>query len=214
MTERKVGVTDVASGAGVADFRTRERSALGCEQYLVTTREEVAAFRALGATFRTVGVASVDKPLCSLFNRTGSGKLVVIEAAVLETFLLTTSGTTRWTGAYRITTAPTDGTLLTPVAMDTAGTHEALVEFRGAASADATATALTAALVAPYGDKQGNTRSPSEIGQMLYLEQDLLDAITFGPLREGEGVVIAGVESGSTNASFLVKLAWTEYTLP
>jgi len=166
MTERKVGVTDVASGAGVADIRTRERSATGCEQYLIPEIDRVVPFRGMVASFRMPGVATVNRPLMSIFNKTGSGVLLAVATLVGIFEMTTNSSSTRTLGVSRIGTAPTDGTLNTPVEFDTAQTHNANVEVRSAASADGTTTTLTAT-PGTSGYRTYVQKSLSPIGQLV-----------------------------------------------
>lgn len=61
MTERPVGVTDQASGAGVAEVRTRERTVGGntvAEQYVIPIRERVLTAVVLYSILGTVAAAA------------------------------------------------------------------------------------------------------------------------------------------------------------
>jgi len=218
MAERKIGVTDVAPGAGVAEFRTRERS-LGCEQYLIPTHERVPSFRGMASTYRTPGVAVANTPQLCIFNKATSGVLVAVHQLVFDHDRTTNSANQRFYAASRITTAPTDGTLLTPVAMDTVLTHNTLVEIRANGSADGTSGTFTAT-PGTAGWKTQGTRIPATNppGQFIYPDNEILPNIVSERdpvvLTEGQGLLIVEADAGSTSGHVMFGVAFVEYTLP
>jgi hypothetical protein len=213
MTARKVGVPDVAPGAGVAEYRTRE-AALGCEQYLIEEADRVTSYRGMVASFRIVGNSKLtNRALATLFNVTGSGVLVAIHRLVLSPELAGASGSTRTVALSKITTAPTDGALGAPLGFDSAQTHNASVEFRGASSADGVAVALTAP-PGTVGYRALKIKNPSHIGQIVFPDVPLIpDLYDPGVLREGEGIVVTDVEAGSTAAHYFIQAVIEEFTL-
>jgi len=214
MTERKVGVTDVASGAGVADYRTREQAALGCEQYLIPEVDRVLGYRGMVATFRIIGnTTAAGLPLATLFNKTASGVLVAVTRleVVYEQSLPTS--TVRGYGVSPLTIAPTDGALMTPVPFDTDLTHNALVEFRGKASADGTNVAFTPVAVID-GWRIFTQRMVSDYGQRLNTPLPLIpDHELPVYLEEGNGLVVAQPETQGSSASFLINCVFEEFIL-
>lgn len=222
MGENRVGVTDVADGAGVASFRTRQRTVSGSsveEQYLLYQSERVASWTGCSSTFRIPGSGAAAQNLATLFNKTGSGVLVAIRELTLVMDYTTNSGTVRFVSSSLLTTAPSTGTLMTPVGFDTALTQDTLVEFRGGASADGTASAITAtAGVSAW--RQGHWHAPTAVGQ--YLSSELAEAALVPVLaendpvvlREGEGILVQITDASSTSAHYVVNASWQEFTLP
>lgn len=222
MGENRVGVTDVADGAGVASFRTRQRNVGGSnveEQFLLYQDERVASWEGSASTFRIRGDGVAGQNIASLFNRTGSGVLVAVRELELVMDYTTNSGTVRFFGTSRITTNPTTGTLMSVMSFDTAQSHQALVEFRGGASADGTASALTAT-PGVIAWRQGHWHAQTAVGQ--FQTADLADSPTIPAvcdddpviLREGEGLLVHVIDASSTSAHYILNALWQEFTLP
>lgn len=223
MPDRAVGVTDTASGAGVVDYRIRERTASSVtagEQYLIYEGERVPSFVGMAATFyMTASLAGY--PLAYLFNQAGSGVLVAVRRVLLVMSNTSNTSAPRAVLATRITSEPTGGTAHTPVPFDTSGSHSASVVFKGAASADGTSSAITA----PAG-----TRGWSQIvqkmatvtttgGQVIPLDQSLLPSLVGDDplvLAEGEGLLFnySTADTSSSVAQNIVNCMWEEFLLP
>lgn len=222
MGENRVGVTDVTDGAGVASFRARQRTVGGSaveEQYVVLQDERVVSWEGAASTFRIPGSGAAGQKIATLFNKTGSGVLVAVRELELVMDYITNSGTVRFMGTSVIATSPTTGTVMTPMGFDTAQTQNTSVEFRGGASADGTANAITAT-PGTIGWRQGHWHAPTAVGQ--YLSSDLADANMIPVLcdddpiilREGEGLLVHIIDASSTSASYVLNALWTEFTLP
>lgn len=70
MPERPVGVTDTASGAGVAEVRTRERSVGGntvAEQFVIPIRERVVSYTGIYTSAVISGLASAPAATAANF---------------------------------------------------------------------------------------------------------------------------------------------------
>jgi hypothetical protein len=217
--ERAIGVTDEASAAGVADYRLRERSVDGTtvgEQYLIFASERVRSFLGMATTFRIPGAGTANQIMATLFNKTGSGVLIAVRYAAMQTdYVGTASGTIRDVSTSRLTVAPTTGTLHTPVAFDSAQTHNASVEFRGGASADGTASAITAT-PGTYGTHAFSQRNLGTPNRILMRDLHLTPFVTTDEpvvLREGEGVAFTGVLTASA-LNYIVMCCFGEFTLP
>ncbi len=222
MGENRVGVTDVADGAGVASFRTRQRTVGGSsveEQYILYQDERVESYRGLASTFRIPGSGAAAQNLATIFNKTGSGVLVAVLELNMVMDYVTNSATVRFLGTSRITTAPSTGTVMTPMEFDTSLSHSSSVEFRGGASADGTANAITAT-AGTVGWRQGHWHAQSAIGQYLTgdpAEMPMLPIVCDTDpviLAEGEGLLIQIIDTSSTSAHYIVNAAWAEFTLP
>jgi len=222
MGENRVGVEDVADGAGVASYRTRQRTVGGSsveEQYLIYQDERVQSWQGGASTFRIPGAGTAAQNLCSIFNKTGSGVLVAVRVLEFIMDYTTNSATVRVLGTSRLTTAPTTGTLMTPVGFDTAETQNTSVEFRGGASADGTASAITATATT-VAWRQGHWHASSAIGQYLTTDDatsTMLPMVAENDpviLAEGEGLLVNIIDTSSTSAHYIVNAAWQEFTLP
>lgn len=171
---------------------------------------------AVGA-FRAVGDVGANSNLLTIFNKAGSGVLVAVRRLTIQNDQ-TAAGTTviRLVRTTRLTTAPTDGTLLTPQTWDTLQTHNANVEIRGRATADDTNGTLTATAVADRARQAINMRAHTLVGQLLYPDTNLLLDYPYPDdplvLREGEGVLVSTVGAGVITTAYLINAMIEEFT--
>lgn len=222
MTERPVGVEDLPAGAGVAEYRTRERSVGGntvVEQYLLPVDERVASCKAMASSFRVVGSGAAGQVFATLFNKTGSGVIVVVRRLTVQNDFVSNTGTVRVFAASRLTTAPATGTLITPTLFDTSGTHSASVEFRSGASADGTASAITAPAIAPAFRQieWRGAEAPPIAGQLLMDDQPLVPLLAGDDpviLAEGEGISAYMIDVQSASMHTVINCFWEEVTFP
>jgi hypothetical protein len=222
MGERPIGVTDEASGAGVAQFRTRERT-VGAEavveQYLIPTSERVRSFQGMATTFRIPGVTGSGQNFLSIFNAAGSSVLVAVLSIQIEVDYTTNSMTMRFFATTRITAAPTGGTALSKVAFDTAESSSSSVTLLGGASADGTASAITATPGADRAYRPHHTHfaAVTDLQQSRCIDLDAIPLLADEDppyLRASEGLLLALPDASSTSASIIAKIAWQEFTLP
>lgn len=220
MAQRAVGVTDLAGGAGVVEYRTRERTVAGAtvvEQYLIfEDSERVQTFKGMASSLVIPSTADI----ASLFNKTGSGTLVAVRRFSLQNDYTSTTATVRDIDAIRVTVAPTGGTLATPVAWDTAvNSHAAQVEFRYAASADDVLSVLTVTTTTPQAWSQSHSRMISAAEQQRFIDGSMVPDLAAGDpvvLREGEGLLMHNFGSVPTSghAHYVINAMWEEYSLP
>jgi len=215
MAERPVGVTDQASGAGIAQVRTRERTVAAevvSEQYVIPITEYLDGFmlsyRGMVATFRTPGLASGNHNLFTIFNKTGSTKIVAVRRLVLQVedtgVLLTVAPIVQ---TSRITTLPTSGTVLTPVTCDTALTHDTNVECMGAASADGTASGPIVSTAGTRAWAGFKMRMATQVGQVLFPDETLIPELCGDTpilLRALEGLQVQMVQASVTTAHYVI----------
>lgn len=227
MAERPVGVTDQASGAGVADVRTRERTVGGntvAEQYVIPISERVASYKGACTTFRTPGRAATTQNLFSIFNTTGSSVLVAVRRLSIQMDATAALATvTKTIKTTRQTTAPTNGTAATKVPFDSAQSSAANVEVRGDASADGTnsATTLTATPSANIAWSQLVMRLHTAAGQVIMDDDACIPSLCEDDpviLRASEGLLVAIVApTTATNPitdHMIINCMWEEFTLP
>lgn len=222
MTERPIGVEDVAAGAGVVEYRTRERSVGGAtvvEQYLLYVNERVASCHAMASTFRVVGSGVAAQVFATLFNKAGSGVLVAVRRMTVQNDFVSNTGTVRVFASSRLTTAPTTGTVITPTKFDTADTQSASVEFRSGASADGTASAITAPAIAPAFRQieWRGAEAPPIAGQLIMEDEALIPRLAADDpviLAEGEGISAYMPDVQSASMHTVINCMWEEFTLP
>jgi hypothetical protein len=173
----------------------------------------VVSFAGLVGTPRILPTATADFNIASLFNVTGSGVLVAIRS--LEAQMDSASVTFgRFFSTQKVTTAPTAGTLHTPMGLDTNQTHNANVEFRSGASADGVATALTSA-GGPIAWREFANRAANADSQYLWEDAPMFPALVEDDpaiLRPGEGVLVRMEEVPSTASGMIVNCMFEEFT--
>jgi len=221
MPERPVGVTDTASGAGIAQVRTRERvvgAETVAEQYVIPISERVASYKGMAASFRIAGLATASHNLVTIFNATGSTTLVALRRLTIQ---IDDTGVSLAVAPVmqgaRLAAAPTGGTALTKVPFDTTLTANASVTLLQATTADgAAATAITAtAGVRAWSDFK--MRAATAVGQFLFPDEGLIPGLCETEpiiLRAGEGFLAQMVTASVTTSSYLVNIMWEEFSLP
>lgn len=156
-----------------------------------------ATFRGRGATYRTIGRAgTTPRRLLAIWNAAGSGKVVhvnQITCDILQTAVMAVTVVPPVLRVHRITAIPTNGTALTKVAKDTAGTSSASISLFGDASADGTnsATALAATVTAgAHLTQEFLPRLITAAGYEMFDRVELLEDRDI-VLRPGEGIVLS-----------------------
>lgn len=233
MGTRAVGVTDTASGAGVADVRVRERTdpSLGttvAEQYVIPIRERVPSFVGSAATFRILGTAAAAPHwLLHMINGTGSGKLVVVRQ--LTWYMDSTAATTainviatlcRPTGTKGGGTAVTKANVGTGA--DAAESSHANVALSGATASDGgVATAITGLTIADRLWRAFGMRLHTAAGQASGMPKELIPPALRDSgiiLRDGEQLAVeldyAAAADNAATMHHIVNCLWEEYTLP
>jgi hypothetical protein len=221
MTQRPVGVTDQAAGAGVAEAHTRQQTIAGdlvCDQYVIPVSEYVTdyvtSYRGMVASFRTIGLASANHNILTIFNKTGSTKLLAVRRLTVQfedtaaSLLLAPTVKTS-----RITTLPTGGTVLTPLPFDTALTHDADCEFLGATASDGGAATAIVSPAGTYGWTDFKTRQATAAGQILFPDENLIPGLCeTSPiiLRALEGLNVQITAASLTTSHYLMNCAFEE----
>jgi hypothetical protein len=232
VTQRAVGITDVASGAGVADYRTRERSVSGAtvaEQYLIMQQERVRSFVGAATTFYTAVSAT---HVGSIFNAAGSAVVVALLQVDHVKEATGTSASLSIMRLQRLTAAPSGGVALTKslvgTGADAAESSSADVTVLSAATADGVGTALTMTA----GDRLAHLGQPMRRGSSTfemsplqlswpagvysvtdYEPVDGMDPLPVAILRAGQGVGLT-VDVSSSTSHHAANFLWEEYTLP
>jgi hypothetical protein len=230
MPERPVGVTDVAAGAGVAEYRTRERT-VGAdsvvEQYLLSGAERVPSFVGMTADFWSGNAISGTKT--SLSNLAGSDVLVAVRSVWVPFVPMTVALTTVVDlKLYKQNATGSAGNVLSKQSVgtgaDVAETSSASVEIRSRHSADgAGAFAITLTLgavvsavtlarphslsnhfhAAPYDHARGTEGNGAEL---------ILDRPEI--LRPGQSLAVHSAAAAANVANFTPTWLWEEYLLP
>ncbi len=205
-------------------LRTRDRGAVGHDQYVVPTDLRLISYKGRAATFKTPGRAAVSQKILSIHNATGSAVLVdvtKVRVDVLSTVAKAITVVQPVIRLYRVTVLPTNGTTLTKVPLDTALSSSASVTVLGDASADTTGSVTTLTATIPAGNILAQNYAPRMITGAGYEMIDTAeflsgDAVT---LRALEGLVVfleAAVITTGIPATdmYIAYVDWDEYTLP
>lgn len=225
MAERPVGITDQASGAGIAQVRTRERTVSAevvSEQYVIPISERVASFKGFTSTFRTLGNAAATQNLFSIENAAGSSVLVAVRRISVQmdaTAVL--AAITSQIKTSRPTALPTGGTTLTKVGFDTAQSSSASVVCRGATASDAGAATAITATAGSTGWQQYVMRMHTLVGQVLLPDESLIPGLSADDpviLRAGEALLVQIVQATAANNAatnhHIVNCMFEEFALP
>lgn len=217
MTDRAVGVTDQASGAGVADVRARERvisATTYAEQYVIPIRERVLSGVYLTSFLGTVQATAHTPPAGYwwLINPVGSTVSVALRRAEFMSqhgSALATVTSPRETLRLVTFTGTASGAQVTPAkalssyaaataTFRTANTGLTLTQgadfFSFFPSSALTAAGCTAATAADW--------NPEDEGMIV--------------LGAGEGIYCYQQDAGTASDTrrWVMNLAWEEYTLP
>ena len=175
-------------------------------------------YKGMVSSFRTAGLASANHNLLTLFNKTGSTKLVKIRKLVVQVedtgVLLTVAPVVM---ASRITTLPTGGTVLTKVPFDTALTADGNFEIMGATASDGGAASTITSTAGTRMWADFKMRAGTAVGQFLYPDVPLIPSLCESDpiiLRALEGINVQMVQAAVTTASYLVNCVFEEYTEP
>lgn len=159
--------------------------------------EAGATFRGRASTYRGVGRAGTTaRRYLSIWNPVGSGKKVYVNALFIDFAQLAVMAVTvipPQIRVYRVTAAPTNGTVLTKVAKDTLLSSVAGIEVRGDASADGTNSAPALAATTTAGVHLTQEFFPRLITAAGYEVADRIDFLKGADvvLQPGEGLVIS-----------------------
>lgn len=235
MTERAVGVTDVASGAGVADYRVRERSVSGatvCEQYLIPVAERVRSGvfnTSTGRHFINATAQAAGVGFWYLVNPVGSGTLVMVRRVQWQqrfaSSSLAVATSPRMTLERFTYTGTPSGTLVTPSKAQSSQTALGKL-YTTSTGMTITAGDTVHAWLSIVGFS-GGTNPGAQSGQTPqghfreaplpgrfpgWLDQGLL------VLAEGEGLLLrqpdAGTATESVSRVTVTNVSWEEYTVP
>lgn len=216
----------VTTAIGGLDYRGYQRGAgvsSGTDQYVVPIKDHVISFAGQAASFRIPGNAGTSQVLSTLHNATGSSILVDLNRVVVDVTNTVAKAITIQQPVvrlYRITVLPTGGTSMNKVGFDSTYTSSGSLTILGGASADRTASAITATI--PTTTRLGQVQAPRFITAAGY---EMIDTFTFlddaatVTLRALEGVAVvledAIVTTGNPATDWwTVVFDFEEYTRP
>lgn len=188
----------------------------------ITEDERIRTFRGAGATFAIPGSAALAQPLWSIENVTGSGVIVAVRDLYVWSFAGAASATIfilPWAYTFRTTVMPTGGTTFTKVSKDSRDSgSNANVIVRQGASADGTASAITAPLVAPRLTQRPMSSWASMVGFAQPVVADMLESMVQNEhvLQPGQALVVHGTAAAAadnaTTRRWFVDFSWEEFT--
>lgn len=171
-------------------------------------------YKGMVTTFRTVGIASANINLFTIWNKTGSTKFIKVKRMVVQVedtgALLTVAPVII---VARITALPTGGTVLTKVSFDTTLTADANIECMGATASDGGAASTITASAGTRGWSQFKMRAATAVGQILFPDEPLIPKLCETDpiiLRAVEGLVVQMVQASVTTAHTLTSCAFEE----
>lgn len=179
-------------------------------------------FRGAGATFAIPGNGALAQPIWSLENTSGSGVIVAVRDLFIWSFAGAASATifiapSAYT--FRTTVMPTGGTTFTKVSKDTRDSGSAAnVIVRQGASADGTASAITAPFVAPRITQRPVSHWATMVGFAQPIPADMLESTVDNEilLQPAQALVVhANANVAADNAAtrrWFVDFAWEEFT--
>lgn len=216
--------SNAASGVEVRGYRRGTLSTDSWDQYVIPTTDRIVSFRGRCTSFITPGRAAVGQKIMAIHNATGSSVLINInriKVDILSTAVKAVTIITPMIRIVRFTALPTNGTVLTKVAIDTTMTSNVSATLWGDASADGTLSATTLTIT-PSGGTLAQTQGPRvftavgyepiDTGQFFYGESDIT-------VRALEGIAIfldqAVVTTGNPATDrWTASIDWEEYTRP
>jgi hypothetical protein len=196
---------------------------------VVPVRDRISSFNGRASTFITPGRAAVGQKLLALHNATGSSVLVCVNRIVVDLLTTVAKAATIVPPVIRIhrfTAVPTNGTVLTKTAMDTAGTSNSAVTAWGDASADGTGSGTTLTVTIPAGSILHQQYAPRLIqSSAVGISYEPIDTAMYFQgepdvtLRALEGVCVfldqAVVTTGNPATDrWIAMIDWEEYTRP
>jgi hypothetical protein len=170
-------------------------------------------FEGAATTFLIPGVASGDHKLLTIFNSDATKKVRVyaLTLGVDHTAANTALVVAR---TFTCTAAPSGGTALTKVRRAGSGSSMANCALLGGASADGTASTITATLVSRVWS-QFRPRLHTLVGASPGANYMMLPSICLSApfvLNQNEGLVIDMVQASATDYRYVCNGVWDEYT--
>lgn len=172
------------------------------------------SYRGMVATFRTIGVTGANHNIFTIWNKTGSTKLIAVRRLSIineDTGALATVAPVVITS--RITAIPTGGTVLTKVPFDTTQTADANVECMGATASDGGAATTITSTAGTRGWATLKMRLHTQVGQVLYPQDPLIPPFCdTNPviLRAVQGLQVQMVQASTTTCHYVVNCAFDE----
>lgn len=216
----------VTTAIGGLDYRGYQRggtAASGTDQYVVPVYDRITTFAGRSASFRIPGNAAVSQTLATLHNATGSTVLVNVNRIIVDELSTAIKAVTVIPPVLRlyvITVLPTGGGTLNKVGFDSTYTSSASVTVRAGASADRTASAITATIPTTTRLAEFTTvRTITAAGVEFSGPYTFLDGPSALTLRALEGVAVvledAVVTTGNpATDTYTVAFEWEEFTRP
>lgn len=213
--------SNATSGVEVRGYRRGAASTDGWDQYVIPVRDRVVTYQGRCSTFRITARTTATQNLLTIWNGSATN-LVAVNRVLFDTYMTAVKAITahpQIVRVSRITAAPTNGTAMTKVAIDTAQTSDAAVVVTGDASADGTnsASALTATpagvltqeVVSRIVGTLGAVFEPADRMEFFVGATDVI-------LRQNQGLVLHLAAPAAQVATdfFVAVVDWEEYTRP
>jgi hypothetical protein len=223
--------SSATAGLEIRGYRRGAATTDGWDQYVVPVRDRITSYSGRAATFRITGRAATTQNLLTIYNNSAT-VLVEVNRILFDAYgtaariITTAPGIVR---VSRFTTAPTNGTTLSKVPLDTTMTSDSSVTLLQDASADGTNSATALGVTIPAGNVLTQEVMPRNVwisgtAPAAGVYTELADRMEFFvgntdvTLRQGQGLVlhIAAPAAASNPATdfFVANIDWEEYTRP
>lgn len=213
--------TTATSGVEARGYRRGGLTTDSWDQYVVPVKDRIESFVGRSSTFRIPGIAgTTGQRLFSMFNAAASPVIVDLETVAFDVYQTAARVVEPPIARlYRVTAAPTGGSALPKVAMDTSLTSSASVALLQGATAEKTASAITATLAAAnLMTQEPVARALTLVGYEQYDRTEFINDARPVVLRAGEGVALAldytVATSNPVTDMYTVTVRWVEYTRP
>lgn len=189
---------------------------------LTTGSFRTVTYRGRAGTFRQLGIAgTAGQKLFSIFNVAASGFIVDVESITYDVYQTAARVVAPPViRLHRLTTAPTGGTAVSKVAVDSSLTpSSSLVLLQGTASDGGAATAIVCTPAAgTLVTQEPVARALTLVGYEQFDRGDFLGTDASIVLREGEGLLLnldyTVATSNPITDNYVVNVRWTAYTVP
>lgn len=178
---------------------------------VIVADRRIRTFRGAGATFRIPGTAALQN-LFTIENAAGSSVLVALRHVRLWVVGTAAVANLVTPSVYRITTLPTGGTTFTKTSVDSRESSNASVVLRGAASADGTASAITATV---GGGRLASALLPTMVTSGVFpaAPVDIVHHSDYDyVLNAGQAYLLVNITASATTMHYVVDVEWDEFT--
>ena len=208
----------VTAGVYPGGYRRGATSTDRWDQYVVPVRDRISSYKGRACSVRIPGIAgTTGQNILSIFNADATGVLVEVQKIFVD--VMQTAAKVIEPPAiriYRVSAAPTGGSAITKAPLDTALTSDTDIAVLQGASAENTASAITATTGALVSEEW----APRVLTLVGYETADRLFFLDDAPvlLRQSEGLLLrldySAAGANPVTDKWVCGVQWEEFTRP